>query len=140
MSTITITISVDVPEGSANVQVESGTAPSAPATVSAGDGAALSRTVKRLTGKVSRRFIRHVAEAGLRGETVTVNDALAARFGFTDGGSLGGAIGSATTALGKALGNARWPLDRISVNPSVWRMTEADARVILAALDESDRG
>ncbi len=66
-----------------------------------------------------------------------MGDRLAREYGVTDGGSLGGAISAAAFGLFKATG--RWVMDRISVRPPVWRMSEADADVVLAALDEREQ-
>jgi hypothetical protein len=99
-----------------------------------GDAEAVRAAVKRLNGRVSRQFVKEVAEKSLRGGVVTVDQDLAKRYGFDDGGSLGGAIGTAASQLEKATG--RWVLERIGRFPSVWKMLEDDARVVLAALDE----
>lgn len=42
----------------------------------------------------------------------------------------------AATGLHKAVGEKRWPLDRIAQGPSVWRIDRHDAEVILDALGE----
>ncbi|MDR3633820.1 MAG: hypothetical protein P4L84_08285 [Isosphaeraceae bacterium] len=99
-----------------------------------GDAAKIRTAIHRMYGPVGRRFLRDVAEAATRGERVTVDADLARRYGFTDGGSLGGAIGNAATGLNKAVG--RWVLDRVGRYPSVWTMSSADAETVLAALDE----
>ncbi|MDQ3690429.1 MAG: hypothetical protein M3406_10420 [Chloroflexota bacterium] len=95
------------------------------------------QAMERVNGKMSLAFLRHVAEAAMRGETLTVGDDLARKFGVSDSGSLGGAIGTAASTLARITG--RWVADRIDVNPSVWRMSEADASLILAILDERDK-
>ena len=83
--------------------------------------------------------LREVAAAGMNGSTVTVTRELGRSYDLDDGGSLGGAIAVAATSLYNATGKTRWPLDRISQSPSIWRMSERDARIVLAALDESDQ-
>ena len=99
-----------------------------------GDTEKIRTVIRRMYGPVGRRFLHDVAEAATRGERVTVDTDLARRYGFSDGGSLGGAIGNAATGLNKAVG--RWVLDRVGRYPSVWTMSSADAETILAALDE----
>jgi hypothetical protein len=135
VATITITITVDSAEGTTpTVRIGAGdvSAPSPDPDLYTG---VLRSTVRRMKGQVSRRFLRDVAEAGLVGKTVTVSDDLAKDYGFNQGLELGGAIGSAASALYKAVDKTREPLERVSKYPSVWRMTEADARIVLAALD-----
>ena len=108
---------------------------SRPGSASAGGEAEKIRgAIRRMYGPVGRRFLREVAEAATRAERVTVDANLARRYGFVDGGSLGGAIGNAATGLNKAVG--RWVLDRVGRYPSVWTMSSADAETVLAALDE----
>lgn len=99
-----------------------------------GDAEKIRAAIRRMYGPVGRRFLRDVAEAATRGERVTVDADLARRYGFSDGGSLGGAIGNAATGLNKAVG--RWVLDRVGRYPSIWAMSSADAETVLAALDE----
>ncbi len=104
--------------------------------LSTGDADKVRAAVRRLNGKKARAILRDVAEAGKLGETVTVGDRLAQKHKVNDGGNLGGAISAAAFGLYKATG--RWVMDRISTRPSVWKMSEADADVVLAALDERE--
>jgi len=90
--------------------------------------------IDHLNGPMVLRFVRDVAEAGKRGERVTVNDTLARDYGVTHGGSMGGALGKAYNAFAKWTG--RVVLDRISTRPPVWKIDQADAVIVLAILDE----
>src|SRR3954454_12474062 len=68
------------------------TTASAPVAV-ADDGVAIARVLSGVHGEQSRRLLRLLAEAGLKGERVKLSDSLVRDFGVTGGTAFAGMIG-----------------------------------------------
>ena len=89
----------------------------------------LREVLNRLKGVDSRRLVREVAEAALRGDNVPFDDALRARYGKTNGTAFAGMV-SGPNKLMRRIAKR----DLITWDPAAggYRIDPADAEIILA--------
>jgi hypothetical protein len=105
----------------------------------ADDAAAIGRVLSGVNGQKSRRLLRLLAEAGMKGEVVTLSAALVRDFGVSGGTAFAGMIGPvnrrAVAVLGRPL------IDNAASDPNAraWRIGLEDARAVLDALSPSSR-
>jgi hypothetical protein len=100
---------------------------------SADDSAAVRRVVSLVNGQLSRRLLRLLAEAGLRGETVELSNSLMQGFKATSGSAFGGMIGPVNRVAIEIMG--RKLIDNPDPRLAVWRVRADDAAAVLEALD-----
>jgi len=81
-----------------------------------------------IRGEASRRFVRDVAEATARGQTVSLDDLLMARYGWRTGTALAGTV-SGPNKLMRRIGH-RDLIVRDAAGG--YRMDPADAEIVLA--------
>ena len=101
--------------------------------------AAIGRVLSGVNGQKSRRLLRLLAEAGTKGEVVTLSASLVRDFGGSGGTAFAGMIGPvnrrAVAVLGRPL------IDNAASDPNAraWRIGLEDARAVLDALSPSSR-
>jgi hypothetical protein len=117
-----------------------GTHRSAVAAVPPADGAAaIGRVLSGVNGVKSRRLLSLLAEAGTKGEVVTLSGSLVRDFGVSGGTAFAGMIGPvnrrAVAVLGRPL------IDNAASDPNAraWRIGPEDARAVLDALSPISR-
>jgi hypothetical protein len=113
----------------------SGATPAVPvATTSWGNAAAITRVMSGVHGAQSRRLLRRIAEAGLKGDHVQLSEALIVEFGVTGGTAFAGMIGPVNRRANAIMG--RYLIDYPSADPKarIWQIAPDDARAVLAAL------
>ena len=105
----------------------------------ADDAAAIGRVLSGVNGQKSRRLLRLLAEAGMKGEVVTLSASLVRDFGVSGGTAFAGMIGPVNRRAMAVLG--RPLIDNAASDPSarVWRIGPEDARAVLDALSPSSR-
>jgi hypothetical protein len=101
--------------------------------------AAISRVLSGVNGQKSRRLLRLLAEAGTKGEVVTLSATLVSDFGVSGGTAFAGMIGPVNRRAMAVLG--RPLIDNAASDPNAraWRIGPEDARAVLDALSPSSR-
>jgi hypothetical protein len=101
--------------------------------------AAIGRVLSGVNGVKSRRLLRLLAEAGMKGEVVTLSATLVSEFGVTGGTAFAGMIGPVNRRAMAILG--RPLIDNAASDPSAraWRIGPVDAGAVLDALNPSGR-
>ena len=99
------------------------------------NAAAVRRVVSRVRCAQSLQLLRLLAEAGMKGENVTLSATLVSEFGVTGGTAFAGMVGPvnrrALAILGRPL------IDNAASDPNAraWRIGPGDAGAVLDALD-----
>jgi hypothetical protein len=88
----------------------------------------LREVLHRLKGVDSRRLVREVAEAAMRGETVPFDDALRARYGKTNGTAFAGMVSGPNKLMRRI---AKRDLITWDAAAGGYRVDPADAEIIL---------
>ncbi len=104
------------------------------ATTSWGNSAAIGRVLSGVHGAQSRRLLRRIAEAGLRGEHVQLSDALVSEFGVTGGTAFAGMIGPVNRRANAIMGRSLIGYPSTDPKARIWQIAPDDARAVLAAL------
>ena len=99
----------------------------------ANEGAAIGRVLSGVNGHKSRRLLRLLAEAGLKGDVVKLSEALVHEFGVSGGTAFAGMIGPVNRRAKAIMGRSL--IDYPEPKLSIWRITPDDARAVLDALD-----
>ena len=89
----------------------------------------LRAVLHRLKGVDSRRLVREVAEAALRGDSVPFDDALRARYGKTNGTAFAGMVSGPNKLMRRI---AKRDLITWDAAAGGYRIDPADAEIILA--------
>jgi len=89
----------------------------------------LREVLHRLKGVDSRRLVREVAEAALRGDTVPFDSALRARYGKTTGTAFAGMVSGPNKLMRRI---AKRDLITWDAAAGGYRIDPADAEIILA--------
>lgn len=132
MDEITQLIAAWVPPGARGV----GSPAAAVAPVSAGDAAnAIGSVLEGIHGEKSRKLLRYLATAGLKGEVVKLSESLAHEFEVTSGTAFAGMIGPVNRRAKRIMG--RLLIDYPSADPKarIWRIAATDAGAVLEALE-----
>jgi len=105
----------------------------------ADDAAAIGRVLSGVNGQKSRRLLRLLADAGVKGEVVTLSATLVSDFGVSGGTAFAGMIGPVNRRAMAILG--RPLIDNAASDPNarVWRIAPEDAGAVLDALSSSAR-
>jgi hypothetical protein len=105
----------------------------------ADEAAAIGRVVAGVNGQKSRRLLRLLAEAGMKGEVVTLSASLVRDFGVSGGTAFAGMIGPVNRRAMAVLG--RPLIDNAASDPNAraWRIAPSDAGAVLDALSSSAR-
>ena len=101
--------------------------------------AAIGRVLSGVNGQKSRRLLRLLADAGVKGEVVTLSATLVSDFGVSGGTAFAGMIGPVNRRAMAILG--RPLIDNAASDPNAraWRIGPEDARAVLDALSASAR-
>ena len=101
--------------------------------------AAIGRVLSGVNGQKSRRLLRLLADAGVKGEVVTLSATLVSDFGVSGGTAFAGMIGPVNRRAMAILG--RPLIDNAAADPNAraWRIGPEDARAVLDALSPSSR-
>ena len=89
----------------------------------------LREVLNRLKGVDSRRLVREVAEAALRGDNVPFDDALRARYGKTNGTAFAGMVSGPNKLMRRI---AKRDLITWDAAAEGYRIDPADAEIVLA--------
>jgi hypothetical protein len=117
-----------------------GTHRAAVASVPPADAAAgIGRVLSGVNGVKSLRLLRLLAEAGMKGEVVTLSATLVSEFGVSGGTAFAGMIGPVNRRAMAVLG--RPLIDNAASDPNAraWRIGPEDAGAVLDALSSSAR-
>jgi len=90
---------------------------------------ALREVLNRLKGVDSRRLVREVAEAAMRGDSVPLDDALRARYGKTNGTAFAGMVSGPNKLMRRI---AKRDLITWDAAAEGYRIDPADAEIVLA--------
>jgi hypothetical protein len=97
------------------------------------NAAAVRRVVSRVRGAQSLQLLRLLAEAGMKGENVTLSDALLQQFDATSGSAFGGMVGPINRVAAAIIGRPLigYPNGKVGT----WGIAPEDATAVLEALD-----
>jgi hypothetical protein len=113
---------------------DSGSAAST-STTAASDLELIGRVLANVRGTQTRRLLRVIAEAGLKGETVTLSEALMSDFGVTSGSAFAGMVAQANRRGKTIMGRPLIGHPSTDLRAKVWQITPEDAKAVLKALD-----
>jgi hypothetical protein len=117
-----------------------GTHRAAVASVLPADAAvAIGRVLSGVNGQKSRRLLRLLAEAGMKGEVVTLSASLVRDFGVSGGTAFAGMIGPVNRRATAILSRPLIDYTASDPNARVWRIAPDDAGAVLDALSSSAR-
>lgn len=102
-------------------------------------GAAIGRVLSGVNGMKSRRLLRLLAEAGMKGEVVTLSASLVSDFGVSGGTAFAGMIGPVNRRAMAVLGRPLIDYTASDPNARVWRIAPDDAGAVLDALSSTAR-
>jgi hypothetical protein len=97
------------------------------------NAAAVRRIVSRVRGTQSLHLLRLLAEAGMKGENVTLSETLLRDFDAASGSAFGGMIGPVNKVAAGIIG--RPLIDYPDGKVGTWRIAPEDATAVLEALD-----
>lgn len=101
--------------------------------------AAIGRVLSGVNGQKSRRLLRLLAEAGTKGDVVTLSASLVHDFGVSGGTAFAGMIGPVNRRAMAILGRPLIDDSASDQSARVWRIAPPDARAVLDALSPSLR-
>jgi hypothetical protein len=97
------------------------------------NAAAVRRIVSRVRGTHSLHLLRLLAEAGMKGENVTLSETLLQDFDTASGSAFGGMIGPVNKVAAGIIG--RPLIDYPDGKVGTWRIAREDAAAVLEVLD-----
>jgi hypothetical protein len=104
--------------------------------VSPGDEViAIRRVLEGIHGEKSRQLLRYLAEAGLKGETVKLSEALVREFGVNSGTAFAGMIRPVNRRAGRIMGRLLIGYPSADPTAKIWQISPADAAAVLEALE-----
>ena len=97
------------------------------------NAAAVRRVVSRVRGAHSLHLLRLLADAGIKGQNVTLSETLLQEFDATSGSAFGGMVGPINRVAAGIIG--RPLIDYPDGKVGTWRIAPEDAAAVLEALD-----
>jgi hypothetical protein len=108
-------------------------------TAPADKAAGIGRVLSGVNGPKSRRLLRLLAEAAMKGEVVTLSASLVRDFGVSGGTAFAGMIGPVNRRAMAILSRPLIDYTASDPNARVWRIAPDDAGAVLDALSSSSR-